>query len=55
MSREEIEVRLLELRKQHPSVFLEAQYEVVDVAETGDAVVESAEAENTLQLALDAD
>ena len=55
MSREEIEVRLLELRRQHPSVFLEAQYEVVDVAETGDAVVESAEEENTSRLALDAD
>ena len=40
MNRDEIESRLSELRKSHPSVFLDADYEVVNDAKTRDTNVE---------------
>tara|TARA_R100000935_G_scaffold14224_1_gene28546 strand:+ start:9773 stop:10360 length:588 start_codon:yes stop_codon:yes gene_type:complete len=40
MNREEIENRLSELRSSHPTAFIDAQYEVMDDAETGDTNVE---------------
>ena len=51
MSREEIEGRLVELRKAHPSAFLEAQFEVVDDAKAGDTPVEKTKGQDTPQLA----
>jgi phage terminase small subunit len=50
MSRDEIENRLSELRKSHPSVFLDAEYEVVNDSETGDTDVEPTSAEDTKEL-----
>ena len=50
MDREEIENRLTELRKSHPSVFLEADYEVVNDAETGDPYVEQSAGKNAKEL-----
>jgi hypothetical protein len=46
MGREEIESRLLELRKNHPSAFVDADFEVIDGnAETGSESVEEVEGE----------
>ena len=50
MDREEIENRLTELRKSHPSVFLEADYEVVNDAETGDPYVEQSAGKDAKEL-----
>ena len=50
MDREEIEDRLTELRKSHPSVFIEADYEVVNGAETGDPSVEQSAGEDAKEL-----
>ena len=50
MDREEIENRLAELRKSHPSVFIEADYEVVNGAETGDPSVEQSAGEDAKEL-----
>ena len=43
MSRDEIEKRLSEIRKDHPNAFIEGDYEVEDGAETGDVVLEQLE------------
>jgi phage terminase small subunit len=53
MSRDEIENRLIELRKNHPSVFEDAIYEVVDDSKTGDATLEQPAGEDAKQLAHD--
>jgi hypothetical protein len=55
MSRDEIETRLTELRTSHPSVFLDANYEVVDDAKTGDAAVEQPSVEDAKELEHHAD
>lgn len=55
MSRDEIEGRLVELRQQHPAAFLEANYEVLDGAKTGDVAVESIEDKNSEKVALESD
>ena len=51
MSREEIEGRLVELRKMHPSAFIEAQFEVLDDTKDGDTPVEKAKGQDTPALA----
>jgi len=51
MSREEIEGRLVELRKTHPSAFIEAQFEVLDDTKAGDTPVEKAKGKDTPALA----
>jgi hypothetical protein len=51
MSREEIEGRLVELRKMHPSAFIEAQFEVLDDTKAGDTPVEKAKGQDTPALA----
>ena len=53
MSRDEIENRLIELRKNHPSVFEDAVYEVVDDSKTGDATLAQPAGEDAKQLAHD--
>jgi len=50
MSRDEIETRLSELRKSHPGVFLDADYEVVNDAEARDIDVEQSSVEPTQEL-----
>mgnify|MGYP003138022942 FL=1 len=55
MSRDEIETRLSELRKSHPSVFLDAEYEVIDDAEARDINVEQSSDELPQKLAHHAD
>jgi phage terminase small subunit len=55
MSRDEIEGRLSELRTSHPSVFLDADYEVVDDAKTGDSSVEQPAVEDAEKLEHHAD
>ena len=50
MSRDEIETRLSELRKSHPGVFLDADYEVVDDTEARDINVEQPSVESTQEL-----
>lgn len=55
MSRDEIETRLTELRKNHPSVFEDAIYEVVDDSKTGDATLEQTAIADAKQLAHDPD
>ena len=52
MSREEIEGRLLELRKDHPAAFVDAEFKVVeDVdAKTGSEDVEEVEGEAAKEL-----
>jgi hypothetical protein len=51
MSREEIESRLSELRQAHPSVFVDADYEVINDTETGDASMEQSSGELPQKLA----
>jgi phage terminase small subunit len=51
MSREEVEGRLVELRKTHPSAFIEAQFEVLDDTKAGDTPVEKAKGKDTPALA----
>ncbi len=51
MSREEIESRLSELRQAHPSVFVDADYEVINDTETGDASMEQSSSELPQKLA----
>ena len=51
MSREEIEGRLVELRKTHPSAFIEAQFEVLNDTKAGDTPVEKAKGQDTPALA----
>lgn len=55
MTRDEIEGRLVELRKQHPAAFIEAEYEVLDGPKTGNPTVEPIETENTEKVALESD
>jgi len=55
MDREEIETRLMELRTSHPSVFLDADYEVVDDAKTGNSDVEQPSVEDAKELEHHAD
>ena len=55
MSRDEIETRLTDLRRSHPSVFEDAIYEVVDDSKTGDATLEQTAGEDAKQLAHDPD
>jgi len=50
MNREEIENRLSELRSSHPTAFIDAQYEVMDDAETGDTNVEPTTGEDAKEL-----
>jgi len=51
MSRQEIESRLEELRHSHPHAFVDAEFEVVNDAETRDSPLEQNQGENTPQLA----
>ena len=51
MSREEVEGRLVELRKTHPSAFIESQFEVLDDTKDGDTPVEKAKGQDTPALA----
>lgn len=51
MSREEIESRLSELRQAHPSVFVDADYEVINDTESGDASMEQSSSELPQKLA----
>lgn len=51
MNREEIESRLSELRQAHPSVFVDADYEVINDTETGDASMEQSSSELPQKLA----
>jgi len=51
MSRDEIESRLSELRQAHPSVFVDADYEVINDTETGDASMEQSSSELPQKLA----
>ena len=53
MSREEIENRLSELRKNHPNVFIDADYEEVDATKTRDTSMEQIEGKDTSELAHD--
>ena len=46
MNRDEIENRLKELRKNHPSIFTDADYEVVNDTKTRDLVLEQIERKN---------
>ena len=55
MDRDEIETRLAELRKNHPSVFVEAQYEVLDGSKTGNVDVEKSSSKDAPALALHED
>ena len=55
MSREEIEGRLVELRKQHPAAFIEADYEVLNGTETGNPAVEQIEAKDSQEVAPQSD
>jgi phage terminase small subunit len=55
MSREQIEERLIELRKSHPSAFVDAEYEVLNGAENRDAPVEKIKGKDTLELAHNTD
>ena len=55
MSRDEIETRLTELRRTHPSVFEDAIYEVVDDSKTGEPAVDQTTGEDAKQLAYDPD
>ena len=55
MSRDEIETRLTELRRSHPSVFEDAIYEVVDDSKTGEPAVDQTTGEDAKQLAYDPD
>tara|TARA_R110000824_G_scaffold14961_1_gene63288 strand:- start:719 stop:1300 length:582 start_codon:yes stop_codon:yes gene_type:complete len=55
MTREEIEGRLAELRKNHPSVFIEADYEVVNGTKTRDIAVEQIERKDPPSLEHNAD
>ena len=50
MNREEIEGRREQLRKSHPGAFIDADYKVINDAETGDSSVEQTEGENTPSL-----
>jgi phage terminase small subunit len=47
MSRQEIEVRLKELRQSHPHAFVEGEYEVVNDTKSGDPSVEQDKVTNT--------
>ena len=47
MSRQEIEVRLKELRQSHPHAFVEGEYEVVNDTKSGDSSVEQDKVTNT--------
>jgi len=53
MSRDEIESRLSELRRNHPSVFVEADFEVVNDTETGSPSLEQIEEKDTVAMELD--
>ena len=53
MSRDEIESRLSELRRNHPSVFVEADFEVVDGTETRSSSVEQIEKKDTVAVERD--
>ena len=55
MDRDEIESRLSELRKNHPSVFVEAQYEVLDGSKAGNVDVEKPSGKDAPALAHHAD
>lgn len=52
MSRDEIETRLSELRQNHPSVFVEADFEVVNDTETGSSSLEQIEEKDTVAVEL---
>jgi hypothetical protein len=53
MSREEIETRLKELREQHPQMFVDADYEVVNGGETRKSIVDKSEGKDTQTLVQD--
>ena len=52
MSRDEIESRLSELRQNHPSVFVEADFEVVNDTETRSSSLEQIEEKDTVAVEL---
>ena len=51
MNRDEIENRLKEIRQNHPSVFTDADYEVLNDTKTRDTVLEQIERKDTPSLA----
>lgn len=53
MSRDEIETRLKELREQHPQMFVDAEYEVVNGGETRKSIVDKSEGKDTQTLVQD--
>ena len=53
MSRDEIESRLSELRRNHPSVFVEADFEVVNDTATRSPSLEQIEEKDTVAMELD--
>tara|TARA_R110002020_G_scaffold65310_3_gene172527 strand:+ start:68 stop:652 length:585 start_codon:yes stop_codon:yes gene_type:complete len=50
MSRDEIENRLKEIREQHPQVFTDANYEVVDDKETRKSIVDESQSKDATRL-----
>ena len=50
MSRDEIETRLKELREQHPQMFVDADYEVVNDKETRKSIVDKSQREDASPL-----
>ena len=53
MSRDEIETRLKELREQHPQMFVDADYEVVNDKETRKSIVDKRQREDASPLVQD--
>ena len=53
MSRDEIETRLKELREQHPQMFVDADYEVVNDKETRKSIVDKSQREDASPLVQD--
>jgi phage terminase small subunit len=55
MSRDEIENRLKEIREQHPQVFTEAKYEVVNDTETRKSIVDKSQSQDATEVVQDKD
>lgn len=53
MSREEIEKRLTEIREQHPQVFTDAEYEVVNDTETRKSIVDKSKSPDATEVVQD--
>jgi len=53
MSREEIEKRLTEIREQHPQVFTDAEYEVVNDTETRKSIMDKSKSPDATEVVQD--